>query len=235
MKIAAVKSALIAFAKAHKQSLGRLAGRQSQILELGAFVGTAQHFKAAGFSLAFHSKKGNRFRLKTGTRGHPSDYSRVVCQRNDLCWELHSNVSARGAHDSGIYCVDVGIVRPGAIPFTRPSEKWTAIDNGQLVSFVEVKRLVVYPMLLAQFLGIVHELRPEFLRKPSPVGFGPNDVIPPTLAALGGYSSNSTDIVAGFGTRGYSFLVAPMFDFRLAHCRKSPHESPFYPSSSLAV
>lgn len=235
MKIASVKAALTAFAKAHRQSLGRLAGRQSQILELGAFVGTAQHFKSAGFTLAFHSREGNRFRLKTGTRGHPSDYSRVVCQRDEESWELHSNVSARGAHDSGIYCVDVGIVRPGAIPFTRPSGKWIAIDNDQLVSFVEVKRLVVYPMLLAQFLGIVHELRPEFLRQPTPLGFGRSDVIPPALAALGGYSSNSSEIVTGFGSRGYSFLVASLFDFRLAHCRKSPNESPFYPSSPFGL
>jgi len=228
MDVAAVKAALTTFARSHKLAFGHLAGRQSQILELGAFVGTVQHFTAAGFSLAFHSTAGGPFRLKTGTRGHPSDYSRVVCSRGELLYELHSNVSARGAHDGGVYCVDVGIVRPGAIPLSKPNGKWVAIDNVQLVSFVEVKRLVIYPMLLAQFLGIVHEIRPEFLRTPAPVGFGRDDVLPPALAALGGYSANSSEIVAGFWGRGYAFIVAPLFDFRLARCRRSPGESPFY-------
>jgi hypothetical protein len=227
MNVAAVKAAVTAFARNNRVAFSRLSGRQSQILELGAFVGTAQHFKAAGFALQFHSS-GSRFRLKTSTRGHPSDYSRIVCSRGDLRVELHSNVSARGAHDAGIYCVDVGIVRCGAIPLIRPSGKWVAVANSDLVSFVEVKRLVVYPMLLAQFLGIVHEIRPEFLIRPAPPGFGENDVLPPALATLGGYSSNSTDIVKGFGVRGYGFLVAQLFDFRLSRCRHSPNQSPFY-------
>jgi hypothetical protein len=236
MNVAAVKSALTTFAKSHKLALGRLAGRQSQILELGAFVGTAQHFKAAGFTLAFHTVAGGRFRLKTGTRGHPSDYARVVCSRGESTYELHSNVSARGAHDGGVYCVDVGVVRPGAIPLSKQPGKWIAIGNGDLVSFVEVKRLVIYPMLLAQFLGIVHEIRPEFLRAPAPVGFGRDDVLPPALAALGGYSANSSDIVAGFAARGFTFVVAPLFDFRLARCRTSPNESPFFePHDSITV
>lgn len=236
MNVAAVRAALTAFAKAHKLALGRLAGRQSQILELGGFVGTVQHFKAAGFALKFHSVSRGRFRLKTGTRGHPSDYSRVVCTRGNSAYELHSNVSARGAHDRGIYCVDVGVVRPGAIPLSKPPGKWLAIENSDLVSFVEVKRLVIYPMLLAQFLGIVHEIRPEFLHRPAPCGFGRDNVLPPALAALGGYSANSSTIVAGFVGRGYAFVVAPLFDFRLARCRTSPGDSPFYePSGNITI
>lgn len=232
MNVAAVKAALTSFARTHKVPLGRLAGRQSQILELGAFVGTVQHFSAAGFSLGFHSI-GRRFRLKTGTRGHPCDYARVACTRGKTTYELHSNVSVRGAHDGGVYCVDVGIVRPGAIPMSKPGGKWIAIENSDLISFVEVKRLVIYPMLLAQFIGIVHEIRPEFLRAPAPSGFGRRDVLPPSLAALGGYSSNSSEIVARFAGRGFAFIVAPLFDFRLSDCRWSPTNSPFYAPDEL--
>lgn len=227
MNVAAVKAAVTDFARSHQVAFSRLAGRQSQILELGAFVGTAQHFRAANFSLSFYSPN-RRFRLKTGTRGHPSDYSRVTCSRDDVVYELHSNVSVRGAHDGGIYCVDVGIVKVGAIPIVRPPAKWIAVHNCDLVSFVEVKRLVVYPMLLAQFLGIVHEIRPEFLTAPVPTGFGRDDVLPPALAALGTYSSNSSDIVKGFSIRGFGFVVAQLFDFRLSRCRYSQDESPFY-------
>ena len=34
------------------------------------------------------------------------------------------------------------------------------LPNSELVTFAEVKKLVVYPMLLAQFVGIVHEIKP---------------------------------------------------------------------------
>jgi hypothetical protein len=132
------------------------------------------------------------------------------------------------AHDNGAYCVDVGIVGSGVVPLGRPPGKWTPIRNADLVSFVEAKRLVIYPMLLAQFLGIVHEIRPEFLAGPAAPPFGWKGVVPPTMVALGGFSANADAIVRGFRVRGYSFLIVPQYDFQLSRCRTNPGESPFY-------
>jgi len=234
MDVQAVRQALRRFALRHRQTFDYLGGRQSQILELGALIGTAQHFASAGFFLGFHNPGGGRrFRVKTGTRGHPSDYSRIIVSRDSERYEIHSNLVARGFYDDGSYCVDVGIVTPGAIPLQRPTVSWAPIRNIDLVSFVEAKRLVIYPMLLAQFLGVVHEIRPEFVSSRPRVIFGRKGVLPPAMVALGGFSANANMIYQTYGVRGCSFLVVPWFDFQLSRCRRDPAQSPFYDAGGI--
>jgi hypothetical protein len=139
------------------------------------------------------------------------------------------NLMVRGAHDEGIYCVDVGIVQAGIVPQkVDPRVKWVCVPNQALISFAEAKRLPVYPMLLAQFVGIVHEIRPEFLRPPTPVGYGRTSQLPPALISLGRFSGNSKLIVDAFKGRGITVCIAENFDVRLAVHRKNGTQSPLY-------
>jgi|SRR5882762_7832232 len=229
MNVKLVKHAIKQFAKKHRQTFYEVGSRQTQLFELGGAVGVIQHHRSAGYHISFsHPGKGNRFRIKASTRGHPCDYSRVICERKEAIFELHFNVATRGAHDDGIYVVDVGAVKSGSIPLIRPKGSWVAIKNDSLITFAEIKKLVVYPMLLAQFFGIVHEIRPDFLQQPAPQGFGPNDMMPPTLLALGHLSGNSSVIIDGFQIRGFTILVLPTFDMRLSRAAQDASLSPLY-------
>ena len=229
MNVDEVATAIATFAARHQVTLDRLGTRQTQVLELAAMVGVSQHYVASGFKVvALNPRSAGEFVVKSGTRGHPSDYSRVICSRGNDSVELHANLLVQGAHGEGTYCVDVGITAVDSVPIGKGKDKWVCLSNDQLRSFVEVKKLVVYPMLLAQFLGIVHEIAPSFLVTPKPAGFGPGAHLPPTLVALGHYSSNSRQIVQAFERRGFSFRVVPSFDVRLAVARGDNAASPFY-------
>jgi hypothetical protein len=138
------------------------------------------------------------------------------------------NLMVRGAHDEGIYCVDVGIICPGVVPEKAGKTKWTCVQNESLLSFAEAKRIAVYPMLLAQFIGIVHEIKPEFLRAPSPMGFGRAMQLPPALIALGHFSGNSAAIVNQYRSRSILVCIAESFDMRLAAQRSGKTRSPLY-------
>ncbi len=84
------------------------------------------------------------------------------------------NLMVRGAHDEGIYCVDVGIVRTGVVPqAVEPEAKWECVPNESLISFAEVKRLLVYPMLLPSLSELCTKLNQ-------------NSCIHPSLAVLDG-------------------------------------------------
>jgi hypothetical protein len=49
--------------------------------------------------------------------------------------EIHMNIFVRGAHDEGIYCVDVGVVKSGVVPEkVNRTEKWICVENGTLVT-----------------------------------------------------------------------------------------------------
>src|SRR5687767_8574387 len=117
MDVKKVEGQVQKFIKEHKAGFDRLSGRQSQLLELASIVGVAEHYKAAGFTVEIaNPKKPTIFVVKTGTRGHPSAYSRVNCSRGDEAVELHMNAMVRGGHDDGIYCVDVAVVQPDCMP-----------------------------------------------------------------------------------------------------------------------
>jgi hypothetical protein len=224
----ALTKALEAFARRHRTTFETLGNRQTQLLELAAFAGVIQHYRSVGFRThAVNPGAGSIFKVKLSTRGHPSDYSFVQCERDGEVVEIHSNVSVRGAHDAGIYCVDVAVVRPNTMPRSKTGPKWIALENRELITFCEVKKLVVYPMLLAQFVGIVHEIQPRFLGRRRR-GFGRRGHLPPTLIALGQLSGNSSVIIEGFGTRRFHLEVASSYDLRLARVRKDTSATPFF-------
>ena len=71
--------------------------------------------------------------------------------------------------------------------------------------------------MLAQFLGIVHEIRPEFLnRQTVAVAFFAGDHFAPALVSLGAYSGNSQRIVDAYNGRMILLNIEPDFDVRVA-------------------
>lgn len=190
-------------------------------------VGVVQHYRAYGYNTSIQNPTGTQeFRVKLSTRGHPADYSHVVCERGASVFELHSNLSVLGGRDSGIYCVDVAIVNPGVVPTVKSKKGSDALKNSELISFAEAKKLVIYPMLLAQFVGIVHEIKPHFLRKNKKYCLG-DDHLHPALIALGNLTPNAKDILRSFNRRKYKIVVAENFDIRLSAAARAIDTSPF--------
>lgn len=208
----------------HRKALEVIGTSQTKLLELGAITGIAEHYRSKGYTPRVINPKGRRsFIVKTSTRGFPWNFSRIVLEREGRQFELHMNVMVTGASGTGTYCVDVGVVESGSIPQEKPQDVWERLDNSQLVTFAEVKKLVVYPMLLAQFIGIVHEIKPQFL-----AGRGGLDSAHPSpvLIVLGHYSANSLEIVRSYPSRGISVIIAANYDGRLSRVRLGRTASP---------
>jgi hypothetical protein len=236
MDLAEIKGLIKRFAERHRQTFAQLSNRQYQLLELGSLIAIQQHYTSNGFEADVKTPRDQPvFVVKKNSKGHPADYSRISLVRACEEVELHVNLLVRGAHDDGIYCVDVGVVEGGVIPARRQrGEKWSCLANEELVSFAEVKRLRVYPMLLAQFLGIVHEIKPQFLAPPPIEGFGSGQHLPPTLIVLGHFSGNSSAIVKAYPDRGIQVHVAEAFDMRVAAHRAGNSHSPLFWDEEMA-
>lgn len=190
-------------------------------------VGVVQHYRAYGYETSIQNPTGTQeFRVKLSTRGHPADYSHVICERGNSVFELHSNLGVFGGRDSGIYCVDVAIVKPGVVPEKKSKKGSEILKNNELISFAEAKKLVIYPMLLAQFVGIVHEIQPKFLRRNKKYCLA-DDHLHPALIALGNLTPNATDILRSFNRRKYKIVVAENFDIRLSAAARASGRSPF--------
>lgn len=227
MDLDKISAAIKRVIKKHTEAFAVIGSSQPKLLELASITGFAEHYKSRGFLVRVHNPKGKSyFAMKAGTNGDPWNFSHFSAKDGLENVELHMNVKVRSAHDTGTYCVDVGVVRAGAIPRAKPAVKWECLPNDDLVTFGESKKLVVYPMLLAQFIGIVHEIKPSYLRyKPAK----PTDHPPPTLIALGYFSGNSRAIVDAYPGRKIKLNVAQNYDMRLARVRGSSTPlSPFY-------
>lgn len=229
MNVDVITRLLTRFARSHRTTFTEISSRQSMQLELGAVIGVQEHYRANGFEVEVINPQGSpQFVVKTSTRGAPWSYSRIRATREQYAVDIHMNLMVRSAHDDGIYCVDVGITSPDSVPSQKPRTKWLCLDNRYLRSFAEVKRLVVYPMLLAQFVGIVHEIKPRFLVPPSRRKYGGRDHLPPTLIVLGHFSGNSAEIVRSYRRRNLQINIAESFDVRVAWARNEPTRSPLY-------
>jgi hypothetical protein len=225
MDVPELKKAIKRVIRGHAEAFRKIGSSQPKLLELSAITGLAEHYKSHGYAVRVANPKGKKgFVVKTSTRGYPWNFSRIVATKTDISAELHMNLMVRSAHDDGIYCVDVGIVNGTAIPADKPVAAWVCLENEHLLTFAEVKKLVVYPMLLAQFLGIVHEIKPKFLKSPS--SLDPAH-LPPILIALGHFSGNAAVIVHGYPKRKIHVTIAENYDIRLARVRGGSATTPF--------
>ena len=224
MNINDVVTHITDFVKLYKQELYTLSQNESKALELAGTIAVSEHYKYLGYSIEIVNPENskNSFCVKTSTRGFPWNFSFVRIAKENNIFEIHTNLSVKSYHDEGVYCVDIGIIKEKSI--IKDKTKWKCVENKQLVSFGEVKKLVIYPMLLAQFIGIVHEIRPEYLLMDKK----PIDILEPLLISLGNFSGNSTAIVSAYENRKINVYIADNFDMRLAKYRGKKVKTPFY-------
>lgn len=198
--------------------------RESQLLELSALIFAAEYYKENGYVVTPKNltKDTNEFYIKIKANAKPFKYSFFELERNDNKFEIHSNLQVKGCYDdNGIYVVDVAVIREANFPLKPKEQKdWKGIQNKELVTFMEVKKLVVYPMLLAQFVGIVHEIKSEFLNGRLPRNFKKNSHIFPSLIAVGYLSGTSSKIIEGFKKRRYRINIIPDFDKEISYLRR---------------
>ena len=221
MDTTAVREALVEFAKSYKAELQHLSSRKYQLLEVGLLAVCAEHYRLAGYDVSPMNLQGGSFKVKLGSGGFPWNFSWFECERHGKAFELHSNLSVYSAYrkDDGIYVVDVGVAKGGVVPRSRPSSKWRAVENQHLITFAEAKSLVIYPMLLAQFTGIVTEITPGFLRASRPKDFCKEGHFDPALISVGYLHGRARSIARAYHDRGYYVKIVPNMDNRLSSLR----------------
>jgi hypothetical protein len=233
MDTVAVTDAVRRFIVSHRTQLAYVPTIQSQLLELAAFVSAVEHYRLAGYAVTPVNLIRNRFKMKRTSAGYPWRFSWFRATNGLVAYDIHANLPVGGAYraDGARYVVDVAISPAGRVPSAPPRRgEWAALKNRELVTFVEAKRLTIYPMLLAQFLGIVHEIKPSFIRNSRrPPGFVQHGHFPPTLVTTGPWAKSCERIYAAYPARGFRVVVVPNLDVVLSTLRSGRQRSPLTP------
>lgn len=217
-----VTKALKSFIKSHRTRFETLSLHESYLLELCGLTVSAEHYKRNSYTVVPDNLIHGKFKVKPNARGYPHNFSWFSCERGDQKFEIHSNlaVSSSCGIDEGVYVVDVGVISAASIGPLEDWKKSPSVRNSNLVTFLEAKKLVVFPMLIAQFIGIVHEIKPRFLVGHRPKGFRAANHFNPSLISIGYLHGTSKKICSKLGTRGFRIGILPNFDFELSRLRK---------------
>ncbi len=217
------------FMARHRTSFNQVARRDSQILEIGALCIATRHYESAGYTVSVQRPRDGVFRVNTTARGRPWNFSYFSIVNNSHEYEIYANLAVQSAYglDEGQYVVDVAVVKGGTVPTRKPQAPWVGTRNDDLVTFLEAKAIVIYPMLIAQFVGIVHEIKPRFLGGRRPRGFLVQRHLDPTLVSLGYTHGISAKIINKFVDRRFHIGVLGHFDAAIRRVAADPFDSPF--------
>jgi len=93
MNVSELKKAVKRVIKSHAQAFKDVGASQPKLLELAAITGVAQHYLSHGYAVSAVNPKGKKgFAVKTSTRGHPWNFSRITAVRPNEAVELHMNL-----------------------------------------------------------------------------------------------------------------------------------------------
>lgn len=166
-----VKTQLKDFFTNEKATINNFGSTVNQTFEANVFAEVIKWYRANGWTVNIISPiiNGNpTFKLKFNTRGAPSNYSYAHCTKGDQTCQIRHGLRThtksydlRNKKSANIVC-DIVIMEDYDIDgFTSDS----AISNDLLIAFGEVKHMSAYAELIASFIGLVHELKPEKLKK----------------------------------------------------------------------
>lgn len=199
--------------------------RSSSLLEIAAMLLAVQHYEANDYDVIPFSKKGN-FSPKYAATGDTMEYSYWKVKKGDQCYEIHLNAPIWDGFTGkeSTFVVDVGVIKEGSKirkddgkgihTFVSRSRRYVLIgyENEDLVTFIEAKYIPIYPMLVAQFVGIVHEITPWAIGNSPPEGFRESSHFDPTLVSKGKPSANVERLLSKMPKRNFSIRIIPSFE-----------------------
>lgn len=194
---------LTKFINKYRTSFEELPRRYSALFEVIGLMVIVKRLESNGYKVSTKNLKAGKFKVKLTASGYPANFSHFECRKGNRIYELHCNLLVQGHGGCGRYCVDVGIVRGGRVKVNGKISNWSGVLNGDLASFAEMKKLNVYPMLIAQFIGIVYQIK----RKCIVEGVATKVPIPPTLIAEGYMTAQCVGVQKGIKDEGMKISI----------------------------
>jgi hypothetical protein len=166
-----VKIQLKDFFVNEKASINNFGSTVNQTFEAHVFANVIKWYKDNGWTVNIINpiKNGQQvFTLKFNTRGAPINYSYAHCEKKGYSCQIrhglrtHTESYKNSNNKSANIVCDIVIMDDINIDsFSTDS----ALQNDLLIAFGEVKHMSAYAELIASFIGLVHELKPEKLKR----------------------------------------------------------------------
>lgn len=165
-----VSTQLKDFFQKEKASINDFGRRVNQTFEAFVFASVIKWYKENGWTVVIVNPILNGrpvFVLKFNTRGAPPKYSYAFCNKDaNFCQIRHGlrvhtkSYKTTNVKSANIVC-DISVINDIDLDYYRTD---TALPNEELIAFGEVKHMSGYAELVANFVGLAHELKPDSLK-----------------------------------------------------------------------
>jgi len=168
-----LKKTLADFFDEQRQPITTFGSTVNQTFEAFVFASVIGWYRECGWDVVISNPLNEVtgkpvFKLKFSTRGRPADYSHATCSNGSVVVHVRHQLRVATRHhrdkqkNKANVCLDVAVIRPTDVSSYSTD---TAAPNEQLISFGEAKHMSAFAELVAGFIGLVHEMQPERLKR----------------------------------------------------------------------
>lgn len=181
---------IIAFANNHRVRITEHSKRTSDYFEISCFNNLVKYYKNKGYSVSPKNLISGHYRYKCSPAGIQSNFSffEIVKKINKIekRFEIHHNLAVQSSHIEDIFTTpDIVVINAESIKYKNDyyttKKTFSFVENENMKTFCEVKNYNPFPELLFNFIGVVNELRKNYIngniQNSSPVQIAPSLII----------------------------------------------------------
>lgn len=190
---------IIEFANRFKTTVVTQSKRISDYFEMSCFNMIVKFYELHGYELNVKNLIGKQYRYKCSPSGIQSNFSffEATIIRKGIIYkfEIQHNLAVQSSHDLEVFTTpDISIILAGSVKvktdYYTTNRKFCYVENSRLFTFCEVKQFNPFPELLFNFIGVLNELRKDYMVSKAKV-HGTNHIAPSLM--ISGKSNKQTD------------------------------------------
>lgn len=208
------------FSNKYKVMLAEHSKRISDYFEMTCYNLVIRFYEKKGYKLTVQNLQSGTFKFKCSPTGLLKNFSyfkaaKLDRQGNEDVVYIYHNATSQSAFDENVFTTPDIVVSKTNTPsetkdYYATKKALSYIPNDELVSFCEAKHLSPFPELMVNFIGTVHELKPECVR--DDVEHPESDHIAPSLMMSGTFGRPTSRIQDSFEKRYYVNFFDNLFE-----------------------
>lgn len=160
------------FANKYKTIVVNQAKRTSDYFEMSCFNYIVRFYELNGYELEVKNLQAGKYRYKCSPAGIQSNFSHfeasIEIEKKKFNFEIQHNLAVQSSQDGKLFTTpDISVIKKGKVKYTKEyySTKTTFsyVENKDLMTFCEVKQFNPFPELLFNFIGVLNELKVEYM------------------------------------------------------------------------
>ncbi|MFZ1496803.1 MAG: hypothetical protein WAS72_07075 [Saprospiraceae bacterium] len=178
------------FANKYKTIVVNQAKRTSDYFEMSCFNYIVRFYELNGYELVATNLQDGKYRYKCSPAGIQSNFSHfeatIIKRKKEIKFEIQHNLAIQSSQDITLFTTpDISIIKKGKVQYTKDyydtKTTFSFVENKDLMSFCEVKQFNPFPELLFNFIGVLNELKMEYMidkgKKLNPIHIAPSLMI----------------------------------------------------------